>query len=212
VKAVPTVEPPFVSRDPAERLLRALAATVAARGYSETTVAEIVERASMSQSTFYVHFDSKEEAVLAALDSSGAQLLAATMPAARRAGSCPAAVHTAFSSMFGFLAAEPAFAALRAVAVYAAGPEALEMRDRAGIELLAALFSPGFEGAAETDPLIVEAICAAIYDLLFWQMEKSGAQSLPEIVPVATYISLAPFLGAAKACEVANADMGRRRG
>ena len=64
---------PFEERqaasNPSERLLRALAAVVAEKGYPETTVAEIVERAGMSYRAFYERFENKEDAIVAALDS-----------------------------------------------------------------------------------------------------------------------------------------------
>ena len=82
---------PFEERqavaNPAERVLRALAATVAEKGYPATTVAEVVDRASTSQRTFYEHFANKEDALLAALDSGSAQMLATVLPAFRRAPS-----------------------------------------------------------------------------------------------------------------------------
>ena len=58
--------------DAAERILRALADTVAEQGYPETTVADVVARAETSQRTFYEHFAGKEEAMLAAIDSGSA--------------------------------------------------------------------------------------------------------------------------------------------
>src|SRR5262245_9111941 len=80
---------PFEERqavaNPAERVLRALAAVVAEKSYPATTVAEVVDRASTSQRTFYEHFANKEDALLAALDSGSAQMLATVLPAFRRA-------------------------------------------------------------------------------------------------------------------------------
>src|SRR4249919_1778701 len=97
---------PFEERqavgNPAERVLRALAATVAEKGYPATTVAEVVERASTSQRTFYEHFGNKEEALLAALDSGSAQMLATVLPAFRRGQSWEHSVKAAYEAMFSF--------------------------------------------------------------------------------------------------------------
>ena len=209
-RAAPSSPPPFAAHDPAERIVRAFAATAAERGYPATGITEVMRWASMSQSTFYEHFEGKEEAMLAALDSSGAQMLAATMPAVRRSSDWPSAVRTAYAAMCGFMAAEPGFAHLRAVEVYAAGPAALEMRDATGQELLEALTAPRFEGAPEVEPIVLEAISGAIYSLVYDQVRTAGPRSLPEIVPLATYIALAPLIGAEEACAVANGD-GRGR-
>ena len=108
--------------DPAERILRALAAVVAEKGYPAMTIGDIAARASISLSTFYANFADKEEAMLAAVDSGSAQMLATTLPAFRRAPDWPHAVRGAFGAMFAFCAAEPEYTTLGAVDVYAAGP------------------------------------------------------------------------------------------
>lgn len=52
-----------------------------------------------------------------------------------------------------------------------------------------------------------------MYELIYSQVRSGGAKSLPQAAPLMTYIALAPFLGAEKACAVANGDeRGRRRG
>ncbi len=43
-----------------ERLLSALAQTVAERGYDKVTIGEIADTASVSRSTFYEHFKGKK--------------------------------------------------------------------------------------------------------------------------------------------------------
>ena len=152
---------PFEERqaiaNPPDRVLRALAATVAEKGYPGATVAEIVERASTSQRTFYEHFANKEEALLAALDSGSALMLASTLPAFRRAPDWQHAVRGAYEGMFAFGIEEPEYSRLGAVEMYAAGKRALETRDRV-MEQLEALLAPGYELAPETPPIAAEAI------------------------------------------------------
>jgi hypothetical protein len=46
--------------------------------------------------------------------------------------------------------------------------------------------------------------------MIYDQVKRGGAESMQEIAPLATYITLAPFVGAERACEVANGD-GRGR-
>jgi AcrR family transcriptional regulator len=187
---------------PADRVLRALAATVAEKGYPSATVAEIVDRASTSQRTFYENFANKEEALLAALDSGSAQMLANTLPAFRRAQDWQNAVRMAYEEMFSFGFEEPEYSRLGAVEMYAAGKRALETRDTI-MEGLEALLAPGYELAPDTPPIAAEAIGGAIYALVYDQVKAKGPESLPELVPMATYMTLAPFLGAAEAYELA---------
>jgi AcrR family transcriptional regulator len=197
---------PFEERqaatNPADRVLRALASVVAEKGYPAVTVAEIVDRASTSQRTFYEHFANKEEALLAALDTGSSQWLANTLPAFRRALDWQHAVRGAYEGMFAFGVEEPEYSRLGAVEMYAAGKRALETRD--GImEQLEALLEPGYELAPDTPPIAAEAIGGAIYALVYDQVKAKGPESLPELVPMSTYLTLAPFLGAAEAYELA---------
>jgi AcrR family transcriptional regulator len=197
---------PFEDRqalaNPAERILRAFSAVVAEKGYSETTVAAIVDRAETSQRTFYEHFANKEEAMLAALDSGSAQMLAATLPAFRRAPDWPHAVRSAYEAMFAFGVEEPEYARLGTVETYGAGKRALEQRDRV-MEGLETLLTAGYELAPEAPKVAAEAIGGAIYALLYDQVRTKGPESLPEMVPLATYVTLAPFVGAEQAFEIA---------
>jgi AcrR family transcriptional regulator len=199
--------------NPPERVLRALAATVAEKGYPATTVAEVVDRAATSQRTFYEHFANKEEALIAALDSGSAQMLGTTLPAFRRAPDWQSAVHRAYEAMFAFGIEEPEYSRLGAVEMYAAGKRALQTRDTI-MEGLEALLAPGYELAPDAPPIAAEAIGGAIYALVYDQVKSKGPESLPELVPMATYMTLAPFLGADEAFALATgaAENGKRSG
>jgi len=195
--------------DQAERILRALAAVVAEKGYPEMTVGDVAAKASISLSTFYAHFPDREEAMLAAIDSGSAQMLATTLPAFRRGSDWPHAIRSALGSMFAFAAAEPEYTTLGAVDIYAAGKRALAQRDQI-IEGMEALLAPGFERNPGASPIAGEAIGGAIYSLIYDQVKRAGAETMPEIAPLAAYVTLAPFVGPEEACAVANGD-GRGR-
>jgi AcrR family transcriptional regulator len=201
VKAVPFAERQAQSNPP-ERVLRALAAVVAEKGYPDTTVAEIVERAATSQRTFYEHFKNKEDAIVAALDSGSAHMLAAALPAFRRAPDWPHAVHDTQEAMFAFGAEEPEYARLGGVEMYAAGKRALDQREVV-TEGMEGLLAPGYELKPDTPPIAAEAIGGALYSLLYDHVNKKGPETLPDLVPTLVYVTLAPFLDRDKAYEVA---------
>ncbi len=201
VKAVPFAERQAQSNPP-ERLLRALAAVVAEKGYPDTTVAEIVERAATSQRTFYEHFANKEDAIVAALDSGSAHMLAAALPAFRRAPDWAHAVHDTQEAMFCFGAEEPEYARLGGVEMYAAGKRALDQREVV-TEGMEGLLAPGYELKPETPPIAAEAIGGALYSLLYDHVNKKGPETLPDLVPTLVYVTLAPFLDVEEAYEVA---------
>jgi AcrR family transcriptional regulator len=199
----------FRPGDPAERLMAAACETVAERGYQAARVEEFVARASVSLSTFYEHFDGKEDVVAATLEAGQAQLLAATLPAYRRARGWPGAVRASFEAMTDFLAAHPSFARLGIVEIFSGTMRALERRDRT-IEGLERFLDPGFEQSPETPRIAAEAIGGATYTLIYERIRSEGPQGLPGVAPLMTYIALAPFLGAEEACEVANGAGGVR--
>jgi AcrR family transcriptional regulator len=187
--------------NPPERVLRALAAIVGEKGYQATTIAEVVKRAGTSQRVYYGHFESKEEALLSALDSGSSQMLAAVLPAFRRGKSWQESVRAAYETMCAFGVEEPEYTRLGAVDMYAVGRRALQTRDKV-MEGLEALLAPGYDLAEVPPPPIAsEAIGGAIYALIHDQVKRKGPESLPELVPMATYMTLAPFIGAEEAYE-----------
>ena len=191
--------------NPPERVLRALAAIVAEQGYQATTVAEVVKRAGTSQRVFYGHFESKEEAFLAALDSGASQMLGTVLPAFRRARSWQESVRGAYEAMFAFGIEEPEYTRLGAVEMYTVGKRALQTRDKV-MEGLEALLVPGYQVTPEVPRIAAEAIGGAIYALIHEQVKTTGPETMPELAPLATYLTLAPFVGAKEAYERATEE------
>jgi AcrR family transcriptional regulator len=68
-----------------EEILRAGLELFLAQGFAETTVAQIAAAADVAQSTFFLHFSSKEELVLAG-HGMGARAIVAMLHAPREAG------------------------------------------------------------------------------------------------------------------------------
>jgi AcrR family transcriptional regulator len=172
-------------------------------------VADVAECAAVSQRTIYEHFVGKRELLHAVLDSSGAQFCAAVLPAIRRSPGWPYSVRAGFGATCTYFAAEPEFAILRSVEVYAAGPEALALRDVSGAEVFAAMLVGS--DAPDPGPLVFEAILGAVHAVLQDTVRRRGPEELPDVAPLLTYVALAPLLGAKRACEVANRDGWRRR-
>ncbi len=197
---------PFEERQaashPSERLLRALAAVVAEKGYPETTITDIIERAGTSYRAFYERFESKEDAVVAALDVGSLQMLATALPAFRRAKDWVHAVQGTQEAMFLYGVREPEYARLGAVEMYAAGKRALEQREKV-TEQMEGLLEAGYEIAPEIPPITAEAIGGALYALFYDHVKSKGPERLAELVPWAVYVTLTPFIGAEEAYAVA---------
>ena len=196
---------PVDPNDPGQRAIAAFASLAAERGYEEVKIKEIVRRASMSPSTFYAHFAGKEDVLMAAIDSAGANLAAAVLPAFRRATAWPQGVRAAYGGIFNFLAARPALARLLMVEVYAAGPKAVERREEA-MRPLEVIFAEGRASHPQVTPFGVEALRGFFLTLAYRQIRQKGTEALPALAPLCTYMTLAPFIGADEACEAANGD------
>jgi AcrR family transcriptional regulator len=208
-KRLPATRPEDLdAHNPAERVQRALAVVVTEKGYTQTTIDEVIARASMSASTFYANFSGKEDALMSAIDSAGAQMVAAAMPAFERRSSWSGGVRAAYDGLFSFLASRPALAHLMAVGVYGAGPAATRRRARALAPLAPLLEERGSEQRLQPPPIAAEAIAGAVYGLAYRHVRSAGAQSLPTLAPICTYLTLAPFIGAEGACAAANGDGG----
>lgn len=191
------------AHDDAERVLRAFAVVVAERGYAGTTIHEVAKRGSMSPATFYANFRDKGDALLAAIDSVGAQLVTAVMTAFHRTPEWAASVRAAIGSMLNFLASRPAMAHLLVVEAYAGGTRALDRRAQA-LSPLSALFAAGHRLAPEVHPVATEAIGGAIEALVHRRIREEGPGGLPSLAPICTYLALSPFLGAMGAATAAN--------
>jgi len=198
----------FQGYTPVERITRAVAAVIAEKGYRAMKTDDIAAHAAISLSTFYEHFADKRDAVMAALEMGGAQIMASAVPPARRAADWQEGVRTLYEAMSAYFAAEPAMAQLATVGVYAAGPQALARRDRV-IDSLAAMLAPGFEENPAAPALSTEAVGAAVYGLIRDRVRREGPQSLSGVAPLATYITLVGFVGPERACAVANGEEGR---
>ena len=187
----------------AERAIRAFAVLVAERGYNETTVDDVVKRASMSARTFYANFSGKEDLMAAAIDSGCAQAVAAVMPAFSRHGDWPDAVRAGYGALFDFFASRPALGRLLVVDANTAGDAAIERRSR-GLAPLAALLEINTSEWVHMAPVIYDLLAGGVQTLLYETVSKSGTSALPALAPICTYLTVAPFIGAEAACSAAN--------
>jgi AcrR family transcriptional regulator len=199
----------FQGYTPGERIARAVAAVLARKGYLATSTDDIAAQAAISLSTFYEHFADKRDAVLAAIEMSGAQITALAVPAARRAPNWQEGMRSLYESICAYFAAEPDMAHLATVGVYEAGVDALARRDRF-IDALTAMLVPGLEENPQAPPIAAEAAGAAVYALMRDQVRRKGPEDLAATVPLATYLTLVGFVGPEQACRVAS-EGGRRR-
>src|SRR3954463_16064281 len=110
------------------RMIDAMVATVARKGYASTTVGDVVAGAGVSRKTFYEHFRDKEECFLAAFDAGFEGLLAAIVAAEPDGPGWEETLRARVRAYLVTLASRPEFARTFLIEVFAAGPRALERR------------------------------------------------------------------------------------
>lgn len=172
------------------RLLEAVGRAVAERGYAGATIDDVVRRAGVSKQTFYDHFADKQDCFLAAYEAASAELLDRVGEA--QDGSDEDWVERTRAGIRAYLrwlAAEPALARVFLIEVAAAGPVALERRERLRdryAELMRARAGP-----RELPPEVRHAVVAAVDDVVVRHIREHGAEKLPELEPVLLYLQLA---------------------
>lgn len=147
------------------RLMRAMAEATAENGYVQTSVADVLGRARVSRETFYQQFSSKQDCFIAAYEQAAGGVLAMLE---RESGSVGAPLERfarAIELYLETLAAEPAFARLFMVEVYAAGDEVLERRAQIQ-ERFESLLIDGSGARSATERFACRVLVAAIITMV----------------------------------------------
>ncbi|MGV9413461.1 TetR/AcrR family transcriptional regulator [Nocardia sp. NPDC003693] len=114
-----------------DRILLAMAEAMAENGYVGTPVAAVIKRAGVSRETFYEQFRSKEDCFEAAYERAVELMLTGMLAVTGleiEGESETARMERVLGAYLDALSAEPAYARLFLVEVYAVGPEAIARR------------------------------------------------------------------------------------
>jgi AcrR family transcriptional regulator len=196
--------------DHAERALRAFEALLTEQLYTETTMEQVAKRARMSVRTLYANFSSREDLMLAAIDSAGALTMATALPAYRRGPNPAEGIRAALAAVLGLWASRPNLAHLLLVAIFEGGAPALERRSEALQPLEGLISKTGHWRIAAAQRSTPEAIIGGILGLARRRLIDGGAGGLPSLAPICTYVALFPTLGAEQATGAAEGKSYRR--
>jgi AcrR family transcriptional regulator len=103
--AAAVVPPPAGHR---QRLIAAMAAAIDAKGYRETTVADVVRLARTSRRSFYEHFEDREACFLALFDSTNDAMMQQIAAAVQLDQTLDQQVDSAVDAYIDNVAAQPA--------------------------------------------------------------------------------------------------------
>jgi AcrR family transcriptional regulator len=198
-----------VTQSQRRRIIEATIEAVAERGYQDTRVGDVVERAGVSRATFYSLFDDLEDSFLVAYDDVASRLFATTSaafnedPEARWAER----IRAGMSALLELLASWPAGARFAIVEVLAAGPKALIRRDAALRQFTEFIDAGRNHSSTELPGITSVAIIGGINELLYSEILHGATARLPARLPDIVYWIIQPFLGP----EEAAAERDRAR-
>jgi AcrR family transcriptional regulator len=196
---------PISIREPRARIIAAAAQIASDRGYAALSINEITRVAGVSHHTFRKHFQSKQEAFVAAYREGSRATIEYSLKAYAAAPNWRAAVHAGLAAELRFLAERPALARIGFLEGYAAGSELHELRETE-LQLFTGALAPGYRETRRSVPLhavVSEAIAGGIYQLMRECILQDGPERLPDLSSEVTYAALAPFTGAKAAASVA---------
>jgi AcrR family transcriptional regulator len=201
----------MVKRVQRERILHATAQVIRAKSYANITVADIVATAGVSREVFYSHFHSRREAFTDTHNLVFEQIMASTASAFLSSWSdWPEQVWESGRAFTEFFVAASSFAHFAFVESYALGPAGALRTDDA-ILAFTVFLEEGHRyrrQATRLPALIAEAIAAAVMETAAFYVRHGSAEELLGLLPLITYVILAPFTGTDAAREFVEGKLG----
>lgn len=118
------------------RLLEGMARAVAEKGYAETTIADIVRAAAVSRRTFYEHFATKPECLIALYEAASHGALKVLREALDPGRDWQDHVEQAMAAYFGCLAQNPPLVRTLFIEILGLGAAGLAARRRVNDEIV----------------------------------------------------------------------------
>ena len=183
---------------------------VGRKGYKETAVADVIEEAETSRSTFYKHFEDKHDCFLAAYAMLVEQVFAEVLAGCDGSAPWMARMTDGLTTIVDRFAVDPALARTAVVEVAAAGADARRLHWEA-VARFTEYLDAGRElaGGKELPENISLMSAGAVSGLIFDELLAGRADRLPERLPDLLFAMLVPYVGPqAAAVEMRRAAAG----
>jgi AcrR family transcriptional regulator len=201
----------FVVQNQRERMLLATAELVAERGYRRTTIELIAKTARVALTTFYEHFEGKEECFLAAFDENVAAAAEVFAELVDPALDWTDQVSFGLEVFLEMIATETPRATLCLVESQAAGPAALA-RYQGMLERVAPKLREGRAlnpRSARLPEGLEVALAGGIAWLVHQRLVAGEAAEIKALLPEMLQIALTPYVGEVEAGRAADAAQAR---
>lgn len=203
------LSPEFVARNQRERLIAGLIEVLYEVGYQKTTVSLIGQRAAVSKSDFYKHFESKDDCFFAAYEAAIERIRTQVLDACtlRKEGEWSPRVRDGIAALLTSFAADPALASISLVEGLRAGPGVYD-RYQAALESFVPYLREGAPEApdgGEVPEAMGEAVVGGIASLLGRRVLAGEAERMDELLPDVLEFALTPYLGTTEARRIISA-------
>lgn len=203
------LSPEFVARNQRERLVAGLIQALYEVGYQKTTVSLIGQRASVSKSDFYKHFESKDDCFLAAYDTAIERIREHVSAACEEMAGQEwwRRISGAIDALLKLFTAEPALASIALVEGLRAGRGVYD-RYQAALESFVRDLrrgAPASPGGTEVPEAAAEAVVGGVASMLGRRILARETEQLPLLFPEILEFILAAYLGVEEARRIISA-------
>ena len=170
------------------RLLEGMAHAVAAKGYADTTIADIVSEASVSRRTFYEHFATKAECLVALYEAASHNALKVLRDSIDPTHEWQTQVERALTAYLGCMAQNPVLMRTLFIEILGLGTDGLQARRRVNQEIadfMLGVVNGGEATQKRTKPLppgMAMAVVGGINELILQYIEQDRVAHLHELV------------------------------
>lgn len=183
-------------------ILAAMIRVVGRTGYKETSVAEVIEEAGVSRTTFYKHFEDKHDCFLAAYEVLVEQVYGEVVARCDGSASWLQRVEKGLATIVELFALEPELARTAIVEVAAAGAEARQLHWDAVARFTEYLEDGRRLSDGRELPENISLMSAgAVSGLIFDELLAGRAAQLPAMLPDLLFAMLVPYIGPGAAAE-----------
>jgi AcrR family transcriptional regulator len=183
-------------------ILEAMVRVVGRQGYKATSVADVIEEADVSRTTFYKHFEDKQECFLAAYDMLTERVLDEVVANCDGEQTWLERVRVGLTTLVEMFALDPQLARTAIVEVAAAGADARQRHWNA-VTRFTEFLEDGeelTEGRDLPDNIALMA-AGAVSGLIFDELLTGRAERLPQLLPDLLFALLVPYIGPGAATE-----------
>jgi AcrR family transcriptional regulator len=189
-----------------EQIIAALVEIAAERGYGETTIELILERAGVDRPAFDRHFRGKYDCFLSAWQDQNEECLATMVQAYESREEWPDRLRAVAYQVIEGLSRDPDRASF-GVEVLAAGDAARARRDMT-MRVIASLIDAGRQEMEDPEAVphtTAEALAGSAYGQIYSRVVRGAVEELPDLVPQLMSAAVMPYLG----IEAAMSELAR---